>query len=52
MIAWLHRILSCQLIAAAKELLIIGYAEIEGSLAIGIEIGILTPVGYLGTSRT
>ncbi len=33
----LHRILSCQLIAAAKELLVIGYAEIEGSLAIGIE---------------
>ena len=52
MIAWLHRILSRQLIAATEELLIIGYVKIEGSLAIGIELGILTPVGYLGTSRT
>ena len=52
MITWFHGILRHQLVTSAKELLVIRHTEIERGLAIGIEVSILSPIGYLCTSRT
>ena len=52
MVAWLDGILRQELVATAEELEVVGYTEVERSLAIGIEVRILAPVGNLRTSRT